>query len=691
RRKTMIKIRKFVIIFFSLLLVFIWCNHNNSASEESRVEHLPFIKAVSNKQDQQKISQLTNDKWSDGERTKVPKSERSDILETDLQFDFDVSESLREMKRKKRIGNPRGRYFVSSSKCSMPYVDPFSSEALAILQPVKYKTCSNESDLFMLKYDIKLQQYRLLVDTAVLSELSHPKHKISCNYREIDEGINVKAEEFANFQQDAVLSRKSSGILAECHKEGKPLEVLQQDAFPLVQIIKKTPITGSQQQNEKPSIIMLGLDSLSRMNFKRTMPKTSRFLKDLGFLEMEGYNKVGDTLFSNLCAIFAGVHSDTKCLKRFNSIWRMFKEAGYTTAFAEDILHSSIPFEIPTDYQLKSLLTIVAETMSKFRRFGFEYCLGRRLSFSYLYDFCMQFTQRVIEELNQPAFGLFWSSTFTHNYPLGGISLDDKFMEYLEMMRRQRLFERSIVMVLSDQGQKAGNLVELPDSFLEERLPILHMYLPEWFRETYPKFAENLNRNRNRLTSPFDLHNTLRHLLQLNASSPEELPPTISYCPTSQSLFHLVPEDRSCEEAGIGMHWCTCNEFVLVPNDASSYFLGKLLVYHINYWMLRRKFNRFCQRLQLHDLDYVERKLIIDDGTYGQVKTYSLRIRTYPLGGVFEATIRYSQDLNDIVDFRMSDVSSMINYHNHSMCVDNRTAKKFCFCYPEHLDDNMKE
>nr|XP_017006266.2 uncharacterized protein LOC108063629 [Drosophila takahashii] len=624
---------------------------------------------------------------------KVPETKSSDILEEDSQYDFDDWESMREMKRKKRKGDPRGRYFVSSSKCSMPFVDPFSSEALAILQPVKFKTCTNESDLFMLKYDMKLQQYRLRVNSAVLSELSHSKNKISCKYREIDDGINVKAEEFVkkSFQQYAVLGRKSSGILAECHEEGKPLQIVQQDAFPLVQIPNKTPITSSQQQNKKPSIIMLGLDSLSRMNFKRTMPKTSGFLKDLGFLEMEGYNKVGDTLFSNLCAIFAGAHSDTKCLKRFNSIWRMFKEAGYTTAFAEDILHSSIPLDILTDYQLNSLLTMVAETMSKFQRFGFEYCLGRRLSFSYLYDFCMQFAQRVIEELNQPAFGLFWSSTFTHNYPLGSISLDDKFMKYLEMMRRNRIFEPSIVIVLSDQGQKAGNLVELPDSFLEERLPMLHIYLPKWFQETYPKFAENLNRNRNRLTSPFDLHNTLRHLLQLNASSPEELPTPISYFPTSQSLFHLVPENRSCADAGIGMHWCTCNEFVLLPNDGSSYYLAKVLVYHINQWMLRKKFNRFCQQIHLYDLDYVERKLIIDDSTYGQVKTYSLRIRTYPLDGVFEATIRYSRDLNDIVDFKSSDVSSMINYHNHSMCVDDRRAKKFCFCYPENLDDNMKE
>ncbi|XP_016963168.2 uncharacterized protein LOC127010676 [Drosophila biarmipes] len=692
RRKTMFKLRKFFVIFFSLLLVFIWCNHNTSAGPESHVEHLPSPKAKPIDQDQQGRTEHTNRKWPSPEEilTKVAEPESSDISDKYLPEDDEDFESQRKLKRKRRIHNLSGRYFVSSSKCSMPYVDPFSSEALAFLQPVKYKSCTNESDLFTLKYDIKLQQYRLNVNATVLSELSHhPMERITCNYREVADDINAEVDT-KSFEKSVVLSRKSNGIVAGCHEEGKTQQAIQQDAFPLLQILNKTSKTKFQPLNKRPSVIILGLDSLSRMNFKRTMPKTSRFVKELGFFEMEGYNKVGDTTFSNLCAIFAGEQSDKKCLKRFPLIWRKFQESGYTTAFAEDILRSSVPLEIPSDYQLHSLQTVISETMSTFRRFGFEYCMGRRVSFSYLYDFCMQFTQRMIEELDQPAFGLFWSSTFTRNYPLGSISLDDKFMEYLEIMQRHRVFERSIVILLSDQGQKAGDLVEMPDTFLEERLPMLHIHLPEWFQETYPNVAENLNLNRNRLTSPFDLHNTLRHILQLSESNSEELPIT-QYCPTSQSLFHLIPQDRSCEEAGIGMHWCTCNEFVLQPNDVSSYFLGKLLVYHINNWMLKRKFNRFCQRLQLHDLDYVERKLVHDDSTDGQVKTYSLRIRTYPLGGVFEATIRYSRELNEMVDFRMSDISSMINYHKHSMCVDDRRAKKFCFCYPENMDGNMKE
>jgi len=73
----------------------------------------------------------------------------------------------------------------------MPYVDPFSSEALAILQPVKYKSCTNESDLFVLKYDTKLQHYRLNVNRAALKI-----EKITCNYREVADDINTETDAY---------------------------------------------------------------------------------------------------------------------------------------------------------------------------------------------------------------------------------------------------------------------------------------------------------------------------------------------------------------------------------------------------------------------------------------------------------------------------------------------------------------
>lgn len=40
------------------------------------------------------------------------------------------------------------------------------------------------------------------------------------------------------------------------------------------------------------SVLMIGIDSISRLNLIRAMPKTAQHLYDTGWFEMRGYNKV---------------------------------------------------------------------------------------------------------------------------------------------------------------------------------------------------------------------------------------------------------------------------------------------------------------------------------------------------------------------------------------------------------------
>lgn len=50
----------------------------------------------------------------------------------------------------------------------------------------------------------------------------------------------------------------------------------------------------SGDKGDRMNVIVLGLDSMSRMHFTRTMPKTQGFLlKHLNAVEMEGFHKVG--------------------------------------------------------------------------------------------------------------------------------------------------------------------------------------------------------------------------------------------------------------------------------------------------------------------------------------------------------------------------------------------------------------
>jgi len=52
----------------------------------------------------------------------------------------------------------------------------------------------------------------------------------------------------------------------------------------------KHRIEGS-PDNRPPNVMFLGIDATSRLNFRRSMPKTIKILESMGAHEMLGYNK----------------------------------------------------------------------------------------------------------------------------------------------------------------------------------------------------------------------------------------------------------------------------------------------------------------------------------------------------------------------------------------------------------------
>lgn len=53
-------------------------------------------------------------------------------------------------------------------------------------------------------------------------------------------------------------------------------------------------------ENRPLSVLMLGIDSVSRLNLIRAMPMTAQHLYDTGWFELKGYNKVRSCYSINL-------------------------------------------------------------------------------------------------------------------------------------------------------------------------------------------------------------------------------------------------------------------------------------------------------------------------------------------------------------------------------------------------------
>ncbi|KAL7739162.1 hypothetical protein ACLKA6_010383 [Drosophila palustris] len=597
-------------------------------------------------------------------------------------------------------------FCVFSQKCKIPRLDPFAIDSMRLFKPADFMECTNQPDLVTVRYDPKKRQYRLHINES-LPELIPNISDYECTYKEIARAQNdsfVWISNSINFEQDSLVPRHIQGIIVECHELSNKSRVLQRDAFALVQHpVDRNDRIDEERSRSHPNVLLLGIDAMSQVNFQRTMPLTAQFVRQPGWYEMLGYNKVGDNTLPNILAILTGrtakqwkYYCNVKkpgCLDAYTYIWNHYHSAGYLTAYAEDLssidtfhyfLHGFM--RQPVDYYLRPFLQGIEHVMDKVEHLGYDYCVGRRQSYRYVLDYCLQLVQRFVKGTPKPLFGLFWLNSFSHDDFSGAASVDGDFVGYLERYKELGLFDRSIVILLSDHGQRTGPLMDLPSSFLEERLPMLHIYLPPWYRRKHPEVARALELNQRRLSTPYDLHLTLKHLLQL-------LHPRLSFfegphCMGCQSLLHILPENRSCQDATIPVHWCTCELYKQVPVSQRLQDLARLVVYRINKYLIKMNHEKQCYHLNLRKLLLAEHRQFFNDqgrevDSPNGLDYYRFKFTTKPNGGLFRATLSTNRDDSYVV-IREEFITRLNSYREDSYCVHDRTSKKFCACFKNH-------
>jgi len=124
------------------------------------------------------------------------------------------------------------------------------------------------------------------------------------------------------------------------------------------------------------NVIMLGIDSVSRLNMHRELPLTMQALKAAGAVSLLGYNKVADNTFPNLMPLLTGLAESElheECpwpgpdhvLDACPFIWKQFATKGFRTVYAEDCAwmatfnYAKSGFlQPPTDYYARPFLQV---------------------------------------------------------------------------------------------------------------------------------------------------------------------------------------------------------------------------------------------------------------------------------------------------------------------------------------------
>ncbi|XP_033249256.1 uncharacterized protein LOC108164011 [Drosophila miranda] len=604
------------------------------------------------------------------------------------------------------------KYFVKTAQCHIPFVDPFNEEVMKIYKPQTFVVCSNESDLVTSAYDSQRQRYVLHINQQVAQQLlNFTDAEYNCFYEEISYGQHVdtydklKADKY--FTDGYVVPKHVEGMLLECQTAEEPHKVLQRDALIFIQYQPEEPTPKKRALvPRKPSVIMYGIDSLSRINLRRTMPKVYKFLKGTGWYEMQGYNKVADNSFPNLFAILSGYSPDTAksqvcdtdqsgCFEEMPMIWHYFKNASYLTAYAEDESGSNTfnylkPgfTEKPTDYYFRPFLRALEEETEVKRLPGqfMRYCMGRRLANRYIYDYCRQFMQRYVKE--RPIWGMFWTNHYSHDDPFMPSAMQNKVLTDLINYEIDGAFDHTIMIFFADHGTRFGKLRDLNSGFLESRLPMMFIYLPPWFREEYPSYARALEINQNRLSSNFDLHNTLMHVIEVGGGIPgmPELPKSYD-CPTCQSLFYPLPEDRTCGQAAIDEHWCTCEPYRTISHLGWADRIAESVIPRMNEYFVEKNLTHLCSNLSLSYVHNTNIKTGLDISWHDELPElkeaiYRTKFKVQQNSADFEATVVFN-NVTETAEVNVETISRTNSYKEDSTCIEDKIAKLYCICFSD--------
>lgn len=605
-------------------------------------------------------------------------------------------------------------YFIDTEGCRMPSfkvidqdVDPF----IFGVKPIrcgKPLTRSNNNYLWIDLNETEIQ------DAYGIEYVE----KLQCEYQALRrrtdfENEYPKSNQKITFRFGDVVKIPEEFIRVACRIGGKKKQIYHDYHF---FVRDKQSTSDSNESNEIPnsdknenknkkttndppiSVMVLGIDSVSRLNFHRRMNESAELLlNDLKAIELFGFNKVADNTYPNLIPTLTGLDENeliTACIPtkndtfdRCNFIWNTFKEKNYATAYVEDMAALGL-FQYlkrgfkdqPTDYSLRPILLEMEHHIAKQKNANTFLCMGKRRTV----DILLEYAQKLISSLsNSLHFSFFWTASYTHDFLNYPALIDDDLAEFLRAMQTSGGLDNLFLVLMSDHGIRWGSFRSTYQGMMEERQPFVFFVPPKNFAVRYPQAMRNLLRNRRRLTTHFDLYETFRDLAQLETIQSKAIKKRAKDLldtdpmPRGISLFLPVPKTRSCYEASIAPHWCTCHEKEeLAPTDPRVSEVGRMTVDRINEMI---KLYPQCQRLRLNAV--FSANLGTSNTSFRNVSNHfvdiTVRLQAKPGLGEFEATARIYESKR----FELTGTISRINlYGKQSYCIDDYKLKLYCFC-----------
>ncbi|XP_065217381.1 uncharacterized protein LOC135843428 [Planococcus citri] len=581
--------------------------------------------------------------------------------------------------------------------CHQPKLDINNSEIMKFMEYQPPLKCSDDEDW------VQIEGSTVKITEAAKKKYGDVKCKFVDIMRSSDFGTFLGHETTTHTEHDL---EESDFFRVYCQTQsGKKWENRMAGARLDNDILERVGWEYVPKDGLKLNVLMFGFDSMSRMTFMRKLPKSYSKLKSLGAIVLEGYNIIGDGTPQALIPILTGKTElempDTR--KRMGSkashvnvypfIWNDFRKFGYVTGYMEDMPNAGVfTYRLkgfhsePTDHYMR---TWYVDSQDHFRN-NKPYCMGSLPRHKVMMDYAKHI---YTVYPNKPKFIFGFHGELSHDsFNLIGAA-DDDVVEWIEWFEKRGYLNDTLLIMMSDHGHRFADVRNTQQGKLEERLPFFSFTFPSWFKNKYPEAYSNFRDNVHRLTTPFDVHKTLKNVLNF------EGPGVGTLDERGISLFRKIPKQRSCRDAEIEPHWCACLVWQTIDfNTKIIHRAAKEFVEFLNQY--NSQFTNLCKKLDLDSIrdaaKLLPNKRVLTfkgsldvDGHLPDLTNkiritsdlYQIRVKTTPGNGLFEFSSIYDRT-DDRFIFQIQDVSRINKYGDDSLCIyDNQEQlRKYCYC-----------
>lgn len=387
-------------------------------------------------------------------------------------------------------------------------------------------------------------------------------------------------------------------------------------------------------------------------------------------------------------------------------IWRNFSQAGYVTQYGEDTPYiGTFTYRMkgfnrqPTDLYLRPYY--LRAWKKHFSSSPLCYAGAPR------HQIMMNWTEEFFKTYHDVArYSFNFYTEISHDdFNLVQIA-DDDIVNWFTRLDRANVFNNSIAILMSDHGARFSSVRSTLQGKYEERLPFFSFILPKWFASRFPNAYAHLQENaRSRLLTPFDIYSTVMTVLtHFNQGRDVEkvedhVQQNGGKLPRSLSIFRYIPLNRTCRDADIDNHWCTCLHWKdLSADDRLVKEASQYLADYIN--ELNSNQTDLCNRLTIRQITRAqkiepEKDLLhfkksadangfvpdLSDQTKVENELYQLQLVAEPSGGMYEATVHYNV-VNKKFSVKESEISRINRYGDQDHCIHDSlpNLRKYCHC-----------